>query len=96
MPGAGACATLPQTLTDMKLMTGRLARQGWQIEGRDAVFLVAFAPPLLPGLFKHRTSPLNDLRGALGRDVDLIRMSTIRNRYRMNSINRDREPVYEA
>lgn len=31
-----ARATLPQVPADMKLMTSRLARQGWQIEGRDA------------------------------------------------------------
>lgn len=62
----------------------------------DADFLVAFAPPLLPGLFERRTGLLNDLRAALGRDVDLIRTGTIRNRYRVDSINRDVEPVYEA
>ncbi len=68
----------------------------FDLETSDADFLVAFAPPLLPGLFERRTSLLNDLRAALGRDVDLIRMGTIRNRHRTASINRDREPVHEA
>lgn len=68
----------------------------FDLETSDADFLVAFTPPLLPGLFERRTGLLNDLRAALGRDVDLIRMGTIRNRYRMDSINRDRDPVHEA
>ena len=68
----------------------------FDLETSDVDFLVAFTPPLLPGLFERRTGLLNDLRAALGRDVDLIRMGTIRNRYRMDSIDRDREPVHEA
>lgn len=32
----GVRATLSQVPADVKLMTDRLARQGWQIEGRDA------------------------------------------------------------
>ena len=65
-------------------------------ERSDADFLVEYSPPLLPGLFERRISLRNDLRAVLGRDIDLIRTGTIRNRYRKAAIDRDRETVYEA
>ena len=65
-------------------------------ERSDADFLVEYCPPLLPGLFERRISLQNELRAVLGREIDLIRVGTIRNRYRKATIDRDRETVFEA
>lgn len=61
----------------------------------DADFLVEYNPPLLPGLYTRYFNMMQELESVLGTNVDLIRMGTIRNPYRMASINKDRELVYE-
>ena len=61
----------------------------------DADFLVKYNPPLLPGLYTRYFNMMQELESVLGTNVDLIRMGTIRNPYRMASINKDRELVYE-
>ena len=64
-------------------------------ETSDVDFLVEFEPPTLPGLFRRYMALIDDLRTALGREVDLLRAGTIRNRYLREAIDRSREVVYE-
>lgn len=61
----------------------------------DADFLVEFAPDARPGLdefFGAKTA----LEKLLGRSVDLVEPSAVRNPYVLASINRNRESVYAA
>ncbi len=61
----------------------------------DVDFLVSFNPPLLPGLFGRRMDMREDLQKLFARKVDLIHFGTIRNPYRLASIEEDREMIYE-
>ncbi|MDE0113711.1 MAG: nucleotidyltransferase domain-containing protein [Albidovulum sp.] len=65
-------------------------------ETSDADFLVDFHPPTVPGLFDRYFGLLEDLRAALGRPVDLLRLGKDRNEYLQEEIDRSRELVYEA
>jgi len=61
----------------------------------DADFLVEFAPDAHTGLdefFGAKTA----LEQLLGRSVDLVEPSAVRNPYVLASINRNRESVYAA
>lgn len=61
----------------------------------DIDFLVEYQSPLLPGLFERRVQLQDDLQAVLKRKVDLIRNGTIRNPYLKQSIEEDREVVFE-
>ena len=61
----------------------------------DADFLVEFAPGVQPGL-RALYGAKADLEALLGRGVDLVEPSAIRNPYVLASINNSREPVYAA
>ncbi len=50
-------------------------------ERSDVDFLVEFEPPTLPGLFRRRMGLVRDLRTALDREVDMIRMGSVDKRY---------------
>ena len=65
-------------------------------ETSDADFLVEFEPPTLPGVSKRYAGLTRDLQAALGREVDLVRIGLIDNKYLQDAINRSRELVYEA
>ncbi len=62
----------------------------------DADFLVDFIDwmkkPWLGVLFDFEA----DLKATLGRDVDLVDFSALRNKYVIRTINKDRELIYEA
>lgn len=62
----------------------------------DVDFLVEYHPPTLPGIARRRMGLLNDLRALLGREVDLLRIGTIKNKYLQQAIDRSRELVYES
>lgn len=62
----------------------------------DADFLVEYNPPLLPGLSKRYFGMIRDLRTILGRKVDLLTIGSVRKKYLLEAINRDRELVYAA
>ena len=64
-------------------------------ESSDADFLVAFQPPVLPDLCKRYDGMTRDLQALLGREVDLIRLGTIDNKYLQRAIDRSREVVYD-
>ena len=61
----------------------------------DADFLVEYQPPLLPGLLERRLQLQDDLQAILKRKVGLIRKGTIGNPYLKESIDEDREVVFE-
>ena len=61
----------------------------------DADFLVAFEPPVLPDLCKRYDGMTRDLQAPLGREVDLIRLGTIDNKYLQRAIDQSREVVYD-
>ncbi|MDP3655164.1 MAG: nucleotidyltransferase domain-containing protein [Rhodoferax sp.] len=61
----------------------------------DADFLVEFAPDVQPGL-EAFFGVKADLEQLLGRSVDLVEPSAVRNPYVLASINRSREAVYAA
>ncbi len=61
----------------------------------DVDFLVHYNPPLFPGLAQRHLDMILALEEALERDVDLVRIGTIRNPYRKASINEDRVLIYE-
>ncbi len=65
-------------------------------ERSDVDFLVEFEPPTLPGLFRRRMGLVRDLRTALDREVDVIRMGSVENRYLREAIDRSREVVYDS
>ena len=65
-------------------------------ETSDADFMVDFHPPTLPGIFDRHYGLQEELSDNLGRKVDLIRASAIRNRYLREAIYRSRELVYES
>lgn len=64
-------------------------------DNSDADFLVEFAPGVHPDLnsFFGAKSELEQL---LGRTVDLVEPSAVRNPYVLAHINRDREAIYAA
>ena len=59
-------------------------------------FLVDYHPPTLPGIARRRMGLLIELREVLGREVDLLRIGTIKNKYLQRAIDRSREIVYES
>jgi uncharacterized protein len=61
----------------------------------DADFLVEFAPDVQPGL-QTLFGAKAELEVLLGRGVDLLEPSAVRNPYVLASINRHREAVYAA
>ena len=61
----------------------------------DADFLVEFAPDSQPGL-RAFFGAKADLEKLLGRGVDLVEPSAVRNPYLLASINRSREAIYAA
>ncbi len=65
-------------------------------ETSDVDFLVDYHPPTLPGIAKRRMGLLRELRSVLGREVDLLRIGTVKNKYLQNAIDRSRELVYES
>ena len=65
-------------------------------ETSDADFLVEFEPPILPGIAKRRMGMINDLRTVLGREVDLLRIGTAKNKYLQQAIDESRELVNES
>ncbi len=65
-------------------------------ETSDADFLVEFEPPTLPGVSERYAGLTRDLQATLGREVDLIRIGLIDNKYLQDAIDRSRELVYEA
>ena len=65
-------------------------------ETSDADFLVEFELPPLRGIARRFFGFQADLAEALGRKVDLVQIGTIRNPYRLASIELDRESVYAA
>ncbi len=62
----------------------------------DADFLVEYQPPLLPGLAKRYFGMSRELRVVLGREVDLLTIGSVKKKYLLDAINRDREVVYAA
>ena len=64
-------------------------------ETSDADFLVAFTPPMRDDLFDRFMGLKLDLSDALDRDVDLIRMGTVRRQHIQAHIDGSRETVYE-
>jgi predicted nucleotidyltransferase len=61
----------------------------------DADFLVEFAPGTQPGL-NALFGAKADLEALLGRGVDLVEPSAVRNPYVLAGINSNREAVYAA
>ena len=61
----------------------------------DADFLIEFAPDAQLGLDSFFGAKA-DLEKLLGRSVDLVEPSAVRNPYVLASINRNREAVYAA
>lgn len=61
----------------------------------DADFLVEFAPGVRTGLNEFFGAKA-DLEQLLGRTVDLVEPSAVRNPYVRARMNRHREPVYAA
>ena len=61
----------------------------------DADFLVEFVPGARPGLDEFYGAK-SDLEQLLGRGVDLVEPDALRNPYLLDSINRNRDLVYEA
>lgn len=61
----------------------------------DADFLIEFAPDAQLGLDSFFGAKA-DLEKLLGRNVDLVEPSAVRNPYVLASINRNREAVYAA
>ena len=61
----------------------------------DADFLVEFLPSTQPGLDEFFGAKA-DLEEILGRAVDLVQATAVRNPYVMASINQNRELVYAA
>ena len=61
----------------------------------DIDFLVEYEPPLLPGLLERRMQLQDDLQEVLNRKVDLVRKGTIGNPYLQETIDEDREVVFE-
>lgn len=64
-------------------------------DNSDANFLVEFAPDALPSL-EAFFGAKDDLEKLLGRGVDLVEASAVRNPFLLASINRHRETVYLA
>lgn len=64
-------------------------------DSSDADFLVEFAPDARTGLAEFFGAK-TDLEQLLGRSVDLVEPSAVRNPYVLASINRYRELVYAA
>ena len=65
-------------------------------EKSDVDFLFEFQSPLLPGFAGKRYGLQEDLRTALVRKVDLLRIGTIRNSYLKQAIDRSSKIVHEA
>ncbi|UJW79043.1 nucleotidyltransferase family protein [Hydrogenophaga sp. SL48] len=61
----------------------------------DPDFLVEFAKDAQPDLHSFYGAKA-ELEQLLGRGVDLVEPGAVRNPYVLSSINRHREPVYEA
>lgn len=61
----------------------------------DADFLVEFAHGVHPDLNSFFGAK-SELEPLLGRSVDLVEPSAVRNPYVLAYINRDREPIYAA
>lgn len=75
---------------------GSVARAGdFDMEHSDADLLVEFEPGVQPGLHLFIGAKA-ELEAVLGRGVDLIEPSAVRNPYVPASINRYREAVYAA
>ena len=83
---AGICGRY--RVTRLELFGSAARGTDFDPQTSDVDFLVEFEPPLLPDLFDRRAGMQEDLREVLGRDVDLIRTGTIRNRYRMATIGK--------
>ena len=64
-------------------------------ERSDVDLLVTFDPPVPDDLLDRWCSMIDDLEEVLGRDIQLIRHGVIENRYRLATIERDKETVYE-
>ncbi|MCY4184264.1 MAG: nucleotidyltransferase domain-containing protein [Rhodobacteraceae bacterium] len=61
----------------------------------DIDFLVEYEPPLLPRLLERRMQLQDDLQEVMNRKVDLVRKGTIGNPYLQETIDEDREVVFE-
>ena len=76
---------------------GSAARgDGFDPETSDVDFLVDYHPPTLPGIARRRMGLLRELRSVLGREVDLLRIGTVKNKYLQQAIDSSRELVYES
>jgi uncharacterized protein len=64
-------------------------------DSSDADFLVEFLPTVEPGLHEFFGAKA-ELEKLLGRSVDLVQNSAVRNPFVLASINRNRELVYAA
>jgi len=61
----------------------------------DIDFLVEYEPPLLPRFLERRMQLQDDLQEVMNRKVDLVRKGTIGNPYLQETIDEDREVVFE-
>ena len=61
----------------------------------DVDFLIDFRNPLKADYCKRYDGVEEDLKELFARKVDLVRIGTIRNPYRLASIEEDREMIYE-
>lgn len=62
----------------------------------DVDFLLDFGEEYEPSLFDRYFGLKEALEALLGRSVDLVMTGALKNRYFIESVNRTREPVYEA
>jgi uncharacterized protein len=76
---------------------GSATGDDFDVERSDLDFLVEFEPQALEALsFKTFFGLKAALEGLFGRKVDLVEPSAIRNPYFKESVERSREPVFEA
>ena len=76
---------------------GSATGDGFDAERSDLDFLVEFDPQVPEALsFKTFFDLKESLEALFGRSVDLVEPSAIRNPYFKESVERSREPVFEA
>lgn len=64
--------------------------------GSDLDFLVEFLPLEEGGYFDAYFGLMEDLRDLFGREIDLVMTAAIKNRYFLESVNRNRTVLYAA
>ena len=75
---------------------GSALREDFDPDSSDLDLLVEFQPMEPYARVEAYFGLLDDLRGMFGREIDLVMVGAVRNRYVAQSIQRTKQPLYAA